>query len=312
MRSHSGVPSTFPIPTAWNVSIIMVQWLAFFACCWWAARIETWTQTLGLALVFGILGNSIYSVLHEAEHGILLPNRRLNDLAGVMMALLFPAPFHLLRQGHLGHHLRNRSDDEAFDLVIEGEHPVWKRIQFYGIITGFYWLAVVLGNFVALFAPTLLRSQSLRFDKATAALLDSLNPRYLRLIRIEACAALAFHTSVVWAFGIAPATYFCVYFGFGWMWSAMQYVHHFGTERHVVRGTRNLWVWRPLDAVWLHHNLHLNHHAHPTVPWIHLPKLSEGAETTRGFLPWYYLRMWRGPQPTAEHVENRYAGRIID
>ena len=46
--------------------------------------------------------------------------------AGVLMALFFPAPFHLLRQGHIGHHLRNRSDDEAFDLYFDGDNVVWR------------------------------------------------------------------------------------------------------------------------------------------------------------------------------------------
>ena len=91
----------------------------------------------------------------------------------------------------------------------------------------------------------------------------------------------------------------------------MQYVHHFGTERHVTRGTRNLWIWKPLDLIWLNHNWHLTHHSHPTIPWVFLPGLGREEDPRRGFLPWAYLRMWRGPRPTDEHVENRYAGRVI-
>ena len=47
-----------------------------------------------------------------------------------------------------------------------------------------------------------------------------------------------------------------MYGGFGFMWSAMQYVHHYGTERHVTRGARNLWLFGPIDLVWLNHNWH--------------------------------------------------------
>ncbi len=89
----------------------------------------------------------------------------------------------------------------------------------------------------------------------------------------------------------------------------MQYVHHFGTERHVTRGARNLWIGQPLDLVWLNHNWHRTHHEHPTVPWIHLPALGSAVE--RSFLPWAWLRMFRGPRRATEHVENRYAGRVI-
>ena len=37
------------------------------------------------------------------------------------------------------------------------------------------------------------------------------------------------------------------------------------------RGARNLWLFAPIDLVWLHHNWHQTHHEQPTVPWIYLP-----------------------------------------
>ena len=69
--------------------------------------------------------------------------------------------------------------------------------------------------------------------------------------------------------------------------------------------------WRPLDALWLNHNWHLTHHKHPTVPWIHLPGIGRAENPQRGFLPAHYARMWRGPRKAHDHVENRYAGRVI-
>ena len=53
-------------------------------------------------MAFAIVGNSIYASMHEAEHGMLLPVRFCNDLVGALLGLFFPAPFHLLRQGHWG------------------------------------------------------------------------------------------------------------------------------------------------------------------------------------------------------------------
>ena len=67
-----------------------------------------------------------------------------------------------------------------------------------------------------------------------------------------------------------------LYAAFGFMWSAMQYVHHYGTERHVTRGARNLWIFAPVDALLLNHNWHRAHHEHPTVPWVHLPRIGCG------------------------------------
>jgi fatty acid desaturase len=255
--------------------------------------------------------NSVYAIIHEADHGMLFDDRRVNDAGGVLMALFFPAPFHLLRQGHLGHHMRNRSDDEAFDLYFDGEHPVWKGLQLYGTLTGFYWLMAVISNVVVLAVPFVMRREYFEFDRPSAAFMDALNPRYAKLIQIEAAAIIALHVAIVFALDIPVVNYAVMYAGFGLSWSAMQYVHHFGTTRHVLDGARNLWLWGPIDRLWLNHNWHLTHHRHPTVPWIYLPRLGRREHPDRGFLPLHYMRMWKGPRKATDHVRNRYAGRVI-
>jgi fatty acid desaturase len=207
--------------------------------------------------------------------------------------------------------MRNRSDDEAFDLYFAGDRVVWKWLELYGILTGFYWGVVVLSNVAVLVSPFLLRRRYFEFDRPSAAFMQSLNPRYWRLIQWEAALAIGLHTTIILGLGIPPLRYLAVYFGFGFSWSAMQYVHHYGTERHVLRGARNLRFLAAVDRIWLHHNWHRTHHEHPTVPWIYLPQIGSEAGTDRGSLVWHYLRMWRGPRWTDEHVENRYAGRII-
>ena len=299
------------IPAKTNLAILSAQLLALGACFVAASEARSWPALALLAAGFGVLMNSAYSIIHEAEHGILFPNRFWNDFAGSCMALFFPAPFHLLRQGHLGHHLRNRSDDEAFDLYFEEDHRLWRGIIFYGIITGFYWVVVVLSNVVFLFLPFSTRTRYWEFDRPSLAFMHSLNPAYRRVIQIECAAAISLHVAVVWALRIPVVNYLVMYAGFGFMWSAMQYVHHYATERHVTRGARNLWIWAPLDRLWLNHNWHRTHHEHPTVPWNQLPRLGAAEDPKRGFLLAAYLRMWRGPRYTNERVDNKYAGRII-
>jgi fatty acid desaturase len=277
----------FAIPTRANAVIMVCQLAALAGCFYAAAHVHHWWAIGALALGFGVLMNSVYSVIHEAEHAMLFPCRPWNDLAGVVMTLFFPAPFHLVRQGHLGHHLRNRSDDEAFDLYFEDDHPIWRWLVLYGILTGCYWIIVVLSNVVFLVAPFAINKKYWEFDRPSEAFMESLNPRYRRLIQLEALSVILLHTIIVWAFGIPALTYATMYFGFGLTWSSMQYVHHFGTERHVTRGARNLWIWGPLDSIWLNHNWHRAHHEHPTVPWKYLPELSsrEHVQSHRGFLP---------------------------
>jgi fatty acid desaturase len=152
----------------------------------------------------------------------------------------------------------------------------------------------------------------LEFDQPIAEFFDSIDARQWRLIQLEALLAIALHGLIIIGLGIPLLTYFLIYFAFGFSWSAMQYVHHFGTERHVLRGTRNLWLFAPIDAIWLHHNWHLTHHQQPTVPWIYLPRLGREQDPQRDFLVGHYLRMWRGPRYTTEHVRNRYLGKVAN
>jgi len=288
------------IPSRLNAAIAVAQVASVAALLFFARHARGWRLAL-FAIAFAIVMNSVYSIIHEAEHGILFESRRSNDAAGVAMALLFPAPFHLIRQGHLGHHNRNRTDDEAFDFWFEGEHPLWKRLQFYGILTGFYWLTVVLSNVIVLLVPRLFDRSRFEFDRPSAAFMDALNPAYWKWIRFEALAAIALHVSIVY-FMHDAVVYATMYAAFGFSWSAMQYVHHFDTERDVRNGARNLWLFAPIDAIWLNHNWHLTHHRNPKVPWIHLPALETHE---RGFLIAAYVRMWRGPRKGERVIPRR-------
>lgn len=299
-----------PIPDRLNLVIALTQVVVLLGLLRVSASVEGW-WLLAVAVGYGLVMNSAYAMLHEAEHGLLHPHRGVNDLTGVVLALFFPAPFHLIRQGHIGHHMRNRSDDEAFDFYFDGENRVWKRLQLYGILTGLFWLVIVFSNVLAVLAPGILRPSSVKFDRSTVALMESLNPRWMPWVRFEAITAILLHSGLVWIWQIPVIHWFATLAGFGVMWSAMQYVHHFGTERDVMNGALNLRTWRWLDALWLNHNWHLRHHRHPTVSWVHLPQLDEGPRSGRAHVVPAYLRMWRGPRLTHERIENRHAGKII-
>ncbi len=296
------------IPSQLNLCIAVAQLATMLTIFRAAAAVTHWWLVALLALGYGVVMNSAYAMLHEAEHGMLHPRRGLNDFVGTVLALFFPAPFHLIRQGHIGHHIRNRSDDEAFDLYFENENHFFKCVQLYGTLTGLFWVLIYVTNLFVLIRPSL--ALPARINRTTDAFLESLNPRYQRLIQVEALAVIALHVGMVWVWHIPLTHYFAVIFGFGFTWSAMQYAHHYGTERDVLKGARNLRTFRLLDLIWLNHNWHRNHHAQPTVPWLYLPFLEDPGQT-RGSLLAAYFRMWRGPRPADKHVENRFAGKVI-
>jgi fatty acid desaturase len=302
--------SAFPIPARLNLTIAALQLAALGSILWAAGQVHHWRWIALLSLAYGIVMNSGYAMLHEAEHNLLHPNPKVNQTVGAILALFFPAPFHLIRQGHIGHHIRNRSDDEAFDLYFEDENRFWKYLQLYGTLTGLFWVLIFITNFVVLLRPSIITPRYTRFNRPTEAFLESLNPKYRRLIQLEALAAVLLHAGMIYFWRIPILNYLAVMFGFGLIWSGMQYAHHYGTARDVQKGALNLRTFGLLDRVWLNHNWHLNHHMHPTVPWVYLPSLSETTEARGGLLR-AYLREWRGPQPSTEHVENRFAGKII-
>jgi fatty acid desaturase len=301
----------FPIPEKLNLILSGLQILGLLALLWTAGQVAWDWKLLCIGLGYALLMNSAYGMLHEAEHGMLHSNRRLNDFVGTILAFFFPAPFHLLRQGHLGHHIRNRSDDEAFDFYFDGENRLWKYWLLYGILTGGFWICIALSNFFIILAPSMIRPKYTSFDRPTEALVESLNPKYQPLIRLESFLILVLHGGLVLFWSIPLPNYLFVLFCFGLIWSAMQYAHHFGTVRDVRKGARNLKTFGWIDRLWLNHNWHLHHHMHPTVPWVYLPRLEAGQDSKRESLIRAYLKQWRGPRYTREHVENHYAGKVI-
>jgi len=303
--------NNYPIPARQNLVIACSQLVVLPAILWAAGQVHQGWGIALFSLSYGIAMNSGYAMLHEAEHNLLHPNPMLNQTMGALLALFFPAPFHLIRQGHIGHHIRNRSDDEAFDLYFEDENQFWKYLQLYGTLTGMFWVLILVTNFVVLVKPTIITPRYTRFNRPTEAFLESLNPKYRRLIQLEALAAILLHASMIYFWKIPLLNYAAVMFGFGFIWSAMQYAHHYGTVRDVQKGAMNLKTFRLLDLLWLNHNWHLNHHMRPTVSWLYLPRLSD-AQEARGSLLVAYLREWHGPQFSTERVENRYAGKVIN
>ncbi|HEX7288550.1 MAG TPA: fatty acid desaturase [Candidatus Angelobacter sp.] len=302
--------SAYPIPARLNLCITASLLVALTSILWAAGQVHPWWGAALLSLVYGIVMNTGYAMLHEAEHGLLHPDSRVNQTAGALLALFFPAPFHLLRQGHIGHHIRNRSDDDAYDLYFDDEIKFWKFAQLYGTLTGMFWALIFVTNFLVAIRPSIAAPRYRHLNRPTDAFLESLNPKYRRLIQLEALAAILLHASMIYFWHIPILHYLAVMFGFGFLWSAMQYAHHYGTVRDVQKGAMNLKTFALLDRLWLNHNWHLNHHMRPTVPWIYLPRLSPG-EAQRGSLVQAYLREWRGPQYSTERVENRYAGKVI-
>src|SRR4051794_6293115 len=109
----------YSIPARLNIALAVLVVSGCTTLLWASGRLQSWWGVTLLAIAYAFVMNTGFALCHEAEHDLFHPNKTINDLAGTILTLFFPASFQLRRQGHIGHHLRNRTDDEAFDLYFE-------------------------------------------------------------------------------------------------------------------------------------------------------------------------------------------------
>ncbi len=289
------------IPQRLNLVLVVLVVAALTTLLLLATHLPLIWLPVGCA-VFAILHFTAYCLLHEAEHGLLMTSVRWNNAAGILLGLFFPAPFFLLRQGHLGHHARNRTDTEAFDFYREGENKWIRRFQMYGTLTGIWWLVVALSPLFVLLWP--LPRPFLPRDLPTQTLIRSFDPASLPWIRLQAIVVFAFHAALILG-GADILGYAAFYLAAGLLWSSQQY----RTPRQIVLGAKNVRTFAWLDALWLNHNWHLNHHISPQTPWTALPSVPN--DSVRVPMHKAYFEMWRGPVLTNETVSDPNEGQVF-
>jgi fatty acid desaturase len=304
-RLYGPPPPEMPIPDRLNVSLVAAVFASATVLLLLAGRLGGGAR-LATAVVFSYVGLTAYALLHEAAHDNLHSDPRWNRALGVIAGLLFPVPFSAVRTTHQGHHLRNRTDYEMFDLYYARDNRWLKRAQWYGTLCGLFWPLVPLGAILVAVFPPVLRLPLFTRLRSTAYLLGDIREDEVKAIRVEVLAIAVFLGTVLWLSAFLPQGLLLCYACFGLNWSTRQYVGHAFTRRHVIEGALNLRQGRLMTLVLLHGEYDLNHHRRPDVPWPYLPALSPAAEARPSYLR-QYLRMWRGPRLTAEPAPERGA-----
>jgi fatty acid desaturase len=227
------------------------------------------------------------------------------------MAILLGSSFHVLRFGHLMHHQYNRNPLDRPDTYDPSVTPRLKaRIEFLGtLICGLY-LAELAAPLACCLPRAAIARVIDRIYRGThpalaairiAAHRQFLDPRRLRLIRIDtalawtliACSALAFgeHWPMLAAFLFAR----------GAMISVFDNVYHFGTPIDRPDFARNLSLPAPLRLLILNMNMHRVHHERPALPWWALPaQFRAGGERYDAPLLRTALAQFAGPVPVGQ------------
>ena len=266
-------------------------------------RSPWWLLTLVPLAPFNL---TLWYTIHESFHGGLHPSRKLNDALGRLLAVLFVAPFHVARFGHLTHHRFNRSvldQPEVYDPAVIGRFRA-VAVYYFRLFGGLY-----LGE-MATFLVFLLPKRKvgpfihwlLDRDEDAAKQIDAAAqhtlaaPKTVDAIRLD----LAFTVLVLMSSMIVYGAYWYVPLALIGVRAAMisptDNLPHYGTPLSRPEFAYNLYLPRWAALALLNFNHHRVHHGRPTLPWTHLPKAL--AEQRESFdLGWVRagLNQLRGP-----------------
>lgn len=290
----------YPIPVGVNLAIAALAMTSSLLLLWFASHTANWWIVAATAFAFSFTNNTVFSLHHEAVHRHFHPNDRVNDAAGVLFAAFFPTIFQIQRISHLGHHRRNRTDEELYDCYLPGQSWVLKTYWIYCLLTGFYWAIIPLAGLVYIIWPWAFRSR--RFQDGPAAwwgfkpFVNDIAAAPIRRVWFEGVFTLAFQITIWLALDLSLAAWLACYWAFGLTWSSVQYTDHAGSPRDIIEGAWNLRFWPISQAFFLNYNYHLAHHRQPGIPWVHLPKLVREGDPNPSFWP-IYLRLFLGARP---------------
>jgi fatty acid desaturase len=290
------------IPARLNLSLLAGAGLACVALLALASHAPAFWLQIVAALLFSFTANTVFSLLHESVHGLLLPDARANRWAGRVAAAFFPTSLTLQRGFHLTHHKNNRSPQERFDYIEPGDIAWAKWLHWYGILTGLYWLVTQLGLLIYLIAPVLLRIPVLR--RASSRLARQSSSRaYLEVFdhvdgtvaRLELLGSFAFQAALFLALDLSFTGWVLCYAAFAVHWSGLQYADHAFSPLDPQDGAWNLRANAVSRTLFLNYHYHLAHHRHPNTPWLYLGRFVDHAQSQPSFLG-IWLSMWRGPR----------------
>lgn len=291
-----------PLPTKLNIFIQIAASIVGMACLWTASHNSSWLVKIGAGLVFSLSNNTLFSLLHEAVHRAYSKNPWVNDIAGSLAAAFQPTGFVFQRTCHLGHHLRNRTDHEIFDMYYPDDNKPLKYFQYYCILTGIYWSSMPLGTFIYMIFPwayLIFKPLSKHVRSTDAAMmLPFLDHPQKHRIRAEILVSFSIQALMFYFLDLNWQGWLVCYWIFGMHWGGLQYADHAWSVRDIKNGAWNLRVHPWIQAIFLNYHLHLAHHQYPNVPWNKLPDFVDPKDPKPSFIK-IYLEMWKGPRPVS-------------
>ena len=111
------------VPDWRNAALLFLQWATIVAACTIAIRVDRLPVYLVAAIVIGTRIQCLAVMMHEACHGLLFSNRRVNDLVGdLLVAYPLAISIHLYRVAHMVHH-RHTNTVRDYDYRVQRKDP---------------------------------------------------------------------------------------------------------------------------------------------------------------------------------------------
>jgi len=242
----------------------------------WALYQRSYWLALPLMLLCCHLMHGLLIGFHEASHGLLRTNRRLNEIDGIILGVFSFMSFSLYRAAHQTHHayLATERDEELWPFVLPGTAR-WKRV-----LAAFLELTAGL-----LFTPFIFLRSFLRAG----------SPIRSKRVRRRVWAELALIAGV-WICILVAVAWFDVWRYFLGMYlvpayvaanlqSWRKYIEHVGLTGGTVKSsTRSIvsegWAGRLLAFSLLHEPYHGVHHQRAGLPHAELPQHAAALDPT--------------------------------
>tara|TARA_B100001105_G_scaffold27364_1_gene19225 strand:+ start:1709 stop:2656 length:948 start_codon:yes stop_codon:yes gene_type:complete len=289
----------YPISQKLNISFLLLALLGWGTFQYLASHTHAPWMIFIYGVGFSLAMTICYSLLHESAHKLLFQNKKANYLGGAALGLIFIVSMSAFKKIHHGHHLRNRTDLEMFDLYYADDNKSSKVIMWYGILIGLVWPLCAFLTIAAFFIPpickVLLHNKPIWTN--SYAFLDATKFNLFR-IWLEAFAILSFQLGMFFILDLKLAPFLILYAMHAFSWSSQNYVNHAFSPRDIINGAHNLKLNPLLKPFYLNWNYHLAHHQNPGIPWIHLPKFVETSKVSSYGMA--YLKLWKGPRLTTE------------
>ena len=225
-----------------------------------------------LAAAIALTTPTLWSLIHEAIHGLAMRDRRINDLLGRAMGVAFGAPLAVLRAGHLLHHRYSRTVRERTEVYDAARTPRWRAaLAYYARLCGGMYFLETLGTLAAVAPARALARLERRLDGAETVaglVVGALRrPEAAAMLRLDGPAIIAVYGTSIWLYGAHAWVLAAAVLARAFLISFADNAYHYDTPLDAPRRAKNVRAPRWLEAALLGFTYHGVHHRHPALPW---------------------------------------------